>query len=102
MPSTFTPACILPFTFSNLMASDGISMATATRAVCGRVEERGARVGAAMVPAAGAAARLSSVFSMGLPASASRDLTLQRSEEHTSELQSLRHLVCRLLLEKKK
>src|SRR5205814_10695185 len=42
-----------------------------------------------------------------------RSLTLQnqcpfrayaelRSEEHTSELQSLRHLVCRLLLEKKK
>src|SRR5205814_4178571 len=31
------------------------------------------------------------------------DLTLvkSRSEEHTSELQSLRHLVCRLLLEKK-
>src|ERR1035438_10845402 len=27
---------------------------------------------------------------------------LYRSEEHTSELQSLRHLVCRLLLEKKK
>src|SRR5262245_62626715 len=25
-----------------------------------------------------------------------------RSEEHTSELQSLRHLVCRLLLEKKR
>src|SRR5262245_62187593 len=32
------------------------------------------------------------------------DVTLSyglRSEEHTSELQSLRHLVCRLLLEKK-
>src|SRR5258705_8182017 len=28
--------------------------------------------------------------------------THARSEEHTSELQSLRHLVCRLLLEKKK
>src|SRR5258705_4278967 len=28
--------------------------------------------------------------------------TDMRSEEHTSELQSLRHLVCRLLLEKKK
>src|SRR5947199_1732681 len=28
--------------------------------------------------------------------------TFSRSEEHTSELQSLRHLVCRLLLEKKK
>src|SRR5262245_64296072 len=27
--------------------------------------------------------------------------TYMRSEEHTSELQSLRHLVCRLLLEKK-
>src|ERR1035441_3452833 len=27
--------------------------------------------------------------------------TFHRSEEHTSELQSLRHLVCRLLLEKK-
>src|ERR1035438_6246602 len=27
--------------------------------------------------------------------------TCSRSEEHTSELQSLRHLVCRLLLEKK-
>src|SRR5437899_9849140 len=28
-------------------------------------------------------------------------ITDERSEEHTSELQSLRHLVCRLLLEKK-
>src|SRR5205814_7478458 len=28
-------------------------------------------------------------------------VTRRRSEEHTSELQSLRHLVCRLLLEKK-
>src|SRR5947199_3934512 len=31
-----------------------------------------------------------------------RALAARRSEEHTSELQSLRHLVCRLLLEKKK
>src|SRR5436853_4982094 len=31
-----------------------------------------------------------------------RARTRLRSEEHTSELQSLRHLVCRLLLEKKK
>src|SRR5438046_4591177 len=29
-------------------------------------------------------------------------IRLQRSEEHTSELQSLTNLVCRLLLEKKK
>src|SRR5258706_11643942 len=31
-----------------------------------------------------------------------RRLVIQRSEEHTSELQSLTNLVCRLLLEKKK
>src|SRR5258708_27078802 len=31
-----------------------------------------------------------------------RSLLLYRSEEHTSELQSPDHLVCRLLLEKKK
>src|SRR5205809_5467417 len=30
------------------------------------------------------------------------DLGIERSEEHTSELQSRLHLVCRLLLEKKK
>src|SRR5947199_61018 len=30
-----------------------------------------------------------------------QNLEDDRSEEHTSELQSLRHLVCRLLLEKK-
>ena len=29
------------------------------------------------------------------------DGCLMRSEEHTSELQSLRHLVCRLLLDRK-
>src|SRR5258705_922920 len=34
--------------------------------------------------------------------STKRSATQSRSEEHTSELQSLRHLVCRLLLEKKK
>src|SRR2546425_2485867 len=33
---------------------------------------------------------------------ASADAALYRSEEHTSELQSLAYLVCRLLLEKKK
>src|SRR5262247_3055268 len=40
-----------------------------------------------------------------MPAASVKVITgsmLPRSEEHTSELQSLRHLVCRLLLEKKK
>src|SRR5262245_62216647 len=36
------------------------------------------------------------------PASLAPPSPPRRSEEHTSELQSLRHLVCRLLLEKKK
>src|SRR3712207_8903933 len=33
---------------------------------------------------------------------ADRDVEEERSEEHTSELQSRQYLVCRLLLEKKK
>src|SRR2546422_3324102 len=35
-------------------------------------------------------------------AATSQPRSLRRSEEHTSELQSRLHLVCRLLLEKKK
>src|SRR5947199_7348636 len=42
------------------------------------------------------------VFAAGSNRDAARLERRQRSEEHTSELQSLRHLVCRLLLEKKK
>src|SRR2546425_4345737 len=38
----------------------------------------------------------------GAAAGASRCTRTSRSEEHTSELQSLAYLVCRLLLEKKK
>src|SRR2546425_13177631 len=36
------------------------------------------------------------------PGSSVQNLGFPRSEEHTSELQSLAYLVCRLLLEKKK
>src|SRR2546425_2604260 len=38
----------------------------------------------------------------GRPDMQGRDMPMPRSEEHTSELQSLAYLVCRLLLEKKK
>src|SRR5687768_17864726 len=48
--------------------------------------------------AAGAALGLVTAFWFGRTLSA----WLSRSEEHTSELQSRLHLVCRLLLEKKK
>src|SRR3712207_6977644 len=37
-----------------------------------------------------------------MPGRVSGRVTLRRSEEHTSELQSRQYLVCRLLLEKKK
>src|SRR5687768_18113491 len=42
------------------------------------------------------------VMGKGHPAGPAAALTIARSEEHTSELQSRLHLVCRLLLEKKK
>src|SRR5947199_5162022 len=41
-------------------------------------------------------------LSIDTAASPHAESTGSRSEEHTTELQSLRHLVCRLLLEKKK
>src|SRR5690625_5468364 len=41
-------------------------------------------------------------YNSNLSADALAQLRLKRSEEHTSELQSRGHLVCRLLLEKKK
>src|SRR5205814_10527962 len=48
-------------------------------------------------------AQLERLFSgSGMVDEAWRRNSQERSEEHTSELQSLRHLVCRLLLEKKK
>src|SRR5437899_7779667 len=42
-----------------------------------------------------------SPFTSGNCRAISAATAFRRSEEHTSELQSLRHLVCRLLLEKK-
>src|SRR2546430_7744692 len=41
-------------------------------------------------------------LAMGQARESLASLTLRRSEEHTSELQSQSNLVCRLLLEKKK
>src|SRR2546422_8517773 len=44
----------------------------------------------------------SSASATSASAAASTNASRSRSEEHTSELQSRLHLVCRLLLEKKK
>src|SRR5258708_27654184 len=48
-----------------------------------------------------AATNLSNIVCSSAPASNWPEATAARSEEHTSELQSPDHLVCRLLLEKK-
>src|SRR2546427_4598241 len=45
--------------------------------------------------------QLDEVAEVGIPRH-QRQIMIQRSEEHTSELQSQSNLVCRLLLEKKK
>src|SRR2546426_9142597 len=45
---------------------------------------------------------LNFVGSYGLSSTSASALSMKRSEEHTSELQSPCNLVCRLLLEKKK
>src|SRR5262245_63978596 len=52
--------------------------------------------------AANSSVRLSASIAWTAPNCAIGLPETTRSEEHTSELQSLRHLVCRLLLEKKK
>src|SRR6266403_2067760 len=46
--------------------------------------------------------RLAAATASGMSKSVARSFGQVRSEEHTSELQSRRDLVCRLLLEKKK
>src|SRR3989449_129256 len=59
------------------------------------------RLGAELLLAWGDAARAWAVFEPAVTAAGSPQAAF-RSEEHTSELQSRLHLVCRLLLEKKK
>src|SRR5947199_6009649 len=54
------------------------------------------------MPIACGAALAAQLEDQGAVAEEARGDRALRSEEHTSELQSLRHLVCRLLLEKKK
>src|SRR2546425_5054451 len=52
-------------------------------------------------PTTASAAATNACGSLGLNGSAKKLRPWKRSEEHTSELQSLAYLVCRLLLEKK-
>src|SRR2546425_10460733 len=63
---------------------------------------QGRRQMAHLPGAGGSAARNGYPHLGGTSTSARKVSHLTRSEEHTSELQSLAYLVCRLLLEKKK
>src|SRR5205814_6359896 len=86
------------FPYTTLFRSPfALAMAAATRPLASADRKRSA-CGAGMVALIGSDRPSASVMQAMVLAEA---LGL-RSEEHTSELQSLRHLVCRLLLEKKK
>src|SRR5262245_64914711 len=79
------------------------SFATYER-VCEELVERGLDRGSAVVALGGGvvgdlAGFVAATLYRGIPVV---QLPTTRSEEHTSELQSLRHIVCRLLPEKKK
>src|SRR2546429_6647037 len=74
---------------------------TLFRSLCLQVELAAAASSCTIFPPASCALGLWP-SSRSWPHSPARFRTLARSEEHTSELQSRLHLVCRLLLEKKK
>src|SRR2546425_6048786 len=61
-----------------------------------------AEVGGGLLLALGLATPLAAAMIVAAARGVARPSASRRSEEHTSELQSLAYLVCRLLLEKKK
>src|SRR3989441_8506160 len=92
---TGVQTCALPIFFSSTMRTASIMLET--------VSDRASRISSSEITRV-----------LGIPSTRSRPLISivssssrgkadpMRSEEHTSELQSLAYLVCRLLLEKKK
>src|SRR5215510_92485 len=76
------------------------SAARSSKDASSRVSDRSPGPISVILPSARSRATRSG--GLARPDSASRDPLGTRSEEHTSELQSRGHLVCRLLLEKKK
>src|SRR5438552_11369686 len=71
-------------------------------APCGLVSRLGSRRGSRPRTTCGCGSRVSGAARTSIPWARPRSRAPCRSEEHTSELQSPDHLVCRLLLEKKK
>src|SRR5262245_53536560 len=88
---------------ANAAANRSASRAAAGRRTSARSLSPSAASNGAQNDAGRAPPRASRKRTLGSrSAAAARQPGHCRSEEHTSELQSLRHLVCRLLLEKKK
>src|SRR5687768_17992812 len=83
------------FPYTTLFRSEQPACSTGSSAQPPRVPSWIARTRSSPCRSA-VSARRSSVVGFGVP------IDDTRSEEHTSELQSRLHLVCRLLLEKKK
>src|SRR2546429_3486286 len=82
-------SCVFGYTSAD---ASGVAVSITTRpATLSRRRTRGAASGT-----------LNSRFSSARESMKQAALNASRSEEHTSELQSRLHLVCRLLLEKKK
>src|SRR5687767_15447327 len=84
------------FPYTTLFRSRTMGIAAAAAAS----QYNGVSVRCASTPSSASFDASSALFAVttGFPAARAAD----RSEEHTSELQSLAYLVCRLLLEKKK
>src|SRR2546425_9652060 len=81
------------FPYTTLFRSHGGAFGTQ-----GWVDPKKDLVGVFLIQRSGGGDNSESKVFMNMAAAAMKD----RSEEHTSELQSLAYLVCRLLLEKKK
>src|SRR2546425_3177014 len=104
---TFLRSTVLP-TCSTTNASSGMRQSARPRERAFGASEKNARStpnGTTLMRRSSPSHVASSRFSHSVPTMydrASRSAFRVRSEEHTSELQSLAYLVCRLLLEKKK
>src|SRR2546425_6871699 len=97
------------FFFFFFQAEDGIrdklvtGVQTCALPICSRINPASQKV-QALFPAPLVNTPFANFSSFGANTSTNLeyDIKVDRSEEHTSELQSLAYLVCRLLLEKKK
>src|SRR2546429_5883114 len=79
------------FPYTTLFRSEGPGGEEAARAICLRLLTTGPRTRAQLATA---------LRKRRVPDEVAESVLSRRSEEHTSELQSRLHLVCRLLLEK--